>query len=98
MSTARRSNADLVSELRALGTLCHSQGDHPRAEQHFRLALSLYETTHPEEHVDAAICLFGLIQVLKETGRNKEAQQFESQLEEMNERRRAATAQAPTLR
>lgn len=89
MSSSRKLNADLVSELRALGTLCHSQGDYPRAEQHFRLALSLYETTHPDEHVDAAICLFGLIQVLKETGRNTEAQQFEAQMESLNERRRA---------
>lgn len=89
MLTARKTSPDLVSELRALGTLCHSEGDLNRAEQHFRLALNLYETTHPDEHVDAAICLFGLIDVLKQKGKDSEAEQFELMLENMNERRRS---------
>jgi hypothetical protein len=89
MSIARKTNRDLLSELRALGTLCHTQGDLTRAEQHFRLALNVYETTHQDEHVDAAICLFGLIEVLKQRGLDSEAEQFEQMLENMNERRRS---------
>ena len=89
MSTAIKSNRDLVSELRALGSLCHSQGDFTRAEQHFRLALNLYDTTHTSAHVDATLCLFGLVEVLKQRGKQEEARELEQQYEKMNERRRA---------
>jgi hypothetical protein len=89
MPIARKTNRDLLSELRALGTLCHSQGDLTRAEQHFRLALNLYETSHQDDHVDAAICLFGLVDVLQQGGKTAEAEQFEQLLEKMNASRRA---------
>lgn len=78
-----------MSELRALGSLCRVQGDLKRAEQHFRLALRLYETSFAESHLDAVICLFGLQQVLNETGRSEEAEQLEHVLELMNARRRS---------
>lgn len=76
-------------ELRALGTMCHAQGDFHRAEQHYRLALTLYETNFNDSHTDAAICLIGLVQLLKDSGRLEEAQQFDLQLESMNTRRRS---------
>jgi len=88
MSNSCRSYIDLISELRALGTMCRLQGDLRRAEQHFRLALSLYDTSFTQSHVDAMICLMELVQVLQQDGRPNEAQQFEHQLELMNARRR----------
>jgi hypothetical protein len=90
MSTvARKPHRDLVFELRALGALCQEQGDLLRAEQHYRAALSLYDSSHQDDHLDATICLFGLVEVLRARGREAEARQFEETLERMNERRRS---------
>lgn len=88
VSIAGRSYADLMSELRALGTLCRTQGDLRRAEHHYRLALNLYESSFSECHRDAIICLFGLVQLLEDTGRPEEADEFRSMFEAMNIRRR----------
>lgn len=89
MSHIRKSSADLISELRALGSMSWHRGDLRRAEQHYRLALNLYDTTFGESHVDAAICLLDLVQVLNESGRYIEAQQLEQQFESLNLRRRS---------
>lgn len=89
MSNSCRSYIELISELRALGTMCRLQGDLKRAEQHYRLALSLYDTSFTESHVDAMICLMELVQVLQADNRHSEAEQFEHRLELMNARRRS---------
>lgn len=80
--------SNLVYELRALGNVCHSQGDLVRAEQHYRLALSLYESSFPDRHEDAILCLLGLVQVLDGQGKHTEARQFESTVPALNARRR----------
>jgi tetratricopeptide (TPR) repeat protein len=81
-------SSNLVKELQALGNICRHQGDLIRAEQHYRLALSLYETSFPESHVEAILALLGLVQVLENQGRRQEAEQFEKAIPVMNARRR----------
>lgn len=81
-------SGNLVYELRALGNACSFQGDYRRAEQHYRLALSLYETSFPDKHEEALLCLFGLLQVLEGQGKTREARQLESTIPALNARRR----------
>jgi hypothetical protein len=88
MYTIRGSDTHLLNELRALGDMCGSQGDFSRAEQHYRLALSLYESSFPERHVDAIVCLLKLVEMLREQGKFNEAQQMEDRIPDLNARRR----------
>ncbi len=81
-------DSELLTELRALGDLFRSQGDLKRAEQHYRLALALYESSFPESHVEATTCLFGLIQVLERLGKSDEAAKFKEMIPRLNARRR----------
>jgi hypothetical protein len=83
-----RIESKLVNELRALGNVYHFQGDFIRAEQHYRLALSLYESSFPEHHEDALLCLLGLVQVLEGQDRVAEARELESTIPAMNAKRR----------
>ena len=43
-----------------------------RAEQNFRLAIRLYETSFPDSHSDALACLHGLIELLERQGKVQE--------------------------
>jgi hypothetical protein len=81
----------LVYELRALGNACYLQSDFHRAEQHYRLALNLYETSFPDMHEEALLCLLGLVHVLEGQGKTSEAQQLEATIPTLNARRRTAT-------
>ena len=85
-----RSPTTIIDELRALGTLCRAQGDLRRAEQHFRLALNLYETSFQDRHVDAMVCLLGLVQILEIQGKASEARELELRIPNMNARRRGS--------
>ena len=80
----------IIDELRALGTLCRAQGDLQRAEQHFRLVLNLYDTSFPDRHIDAMVCLLGLVQILEIQGKTNEAREFELRIPNMNARRRGS--------
>lgn len=88
--TDARGSTKVIDELRALGTLCRAQGDLIRAEQHFRLALNLYETSFPDRHVDAMVCLLGLVQILETQGKTNEARELETRIPTMNARRRGS--------
>lgn len=79
---------ELLTELRGLGDLFRSQGDLKRAEQHYRLALALYDSSFPESHIEATTCLFGLIQVLERLGKQDEAAKFKDMVPKINARRR----------
>jgi hypothetical protein len=87
MSTSRI-ESKLVNELRALGNVYHFDGDFIRAEQHYRLALSLYESSFPDNHEEALLCLLALVQVLERQQRTAEARELESAIPAMNARRR----------
>jgi hypothetical protein len=91
MSDSGSATKQLVYELRALGNACYLQGDFGRAEQHYRLALNLYETSFPDMHEEALLCLMGLVQVLEVQGKTSEAQQLESSIPTLNARRRTTT-------
>jgi tetratricopeptide (TPR) repeat protein len=80
---------NLVNELRALGNVYHFQGDFVRAEQHYRLALRLYDSSFPDKHEEALLCLFGLVQVLEGQNKHDEAKQLEENIPAMNLRRRS---------
>ena len=80
---------NLVNELRALGNVYHYQGDFIRAEQHYRLALSLYESCFPDTHEEALLCVFGLIEILNNQNKHEEARLLERHIPAMNARRRA---------
>jgi hypothetical protein len=73
-----------------MGNICCVQGDLVRAEQHFRLALDLYETSFPDRHTDAMLSLLYLVQVLEWQGRAEEARQAEELIPAMNAKRRAS--------
>ncbi len=88
MSSARIIENNLLNELRALGDLCGTQGDYSRAEQHYKLALSLYETSFPERHVDAMLCLLKLVESLQHQGKYQEAHQLEERIPSLNAQRR----------
>lgn len=88
MSSTLESESDLLNELRALGDLCESQGDFSRAEQHYKLALSLYESSFPERHVEAMVCLLKLLEILRQQGKEDEALQLEERIPSLNARRR----------
>lgn len=79
----------LLNELLALGKMCADQGDLKRAEQHFRLAINLYETSFLENHVEAMVCLFGLIDVLRRQGKEEDVQVAEDLIQQLNIRRRS---------
>ena len=81
--------SDLVNELRALGNVYHYQGDHIRAEQYYRLALSLYESCFPDNHQEALLCLLGLVEILEHQNKHDEARALEKNIPLMNARRRA---------
>jgi Tetratricopeptide repeat len=82
---------DLVNELRALGDVYLHQGDLIRSEQHYRLALTLYENSFPDRHEDAMLCVLGLVELLQRKNKNAEAQQLEKTIPAMNARRRAVS-------
>lgn len=88
MRIARSSDSNLVDELRALGDLCSTQGDLSRAEQHYRLALNLFESSFPERHIDGMVCLLKLVEILQEQGKLDEAKQLEQRIPALNARRR----------
>jgi len=88
MSNARVSESCVLDELRALGYMCSTQGDFRRAEQHYHLALRLYETSFPERHVDAMLCLLRLIELLRYQGKDDEAIQLEQRIPALNAQRR----------
>jgi hypothetical protein len=88
MYSARGSQSNLLNELRALGDMCGTQGDFSRAEQHYRLALSLYETSFPERHVEAMVCLLKLVEMLQHQGKHDEAHQLEEKIPSLNALRR----------
>ena len=88
MSSTLESQHHLLNELRALGDICESQGDFSRAEEHYKLALSLYETSFPERHVEAMVCLLKLVEILKQQGKSEEAQQLEARIPSFNAQRR----------
>lgn len=92
MNDSRVANSvagSLVNELRALGNVYHQQSDYIRAEQHYRLALSVYETSFPDQHEDAFLSLLGLVAVLERQNKLEEARQWEQSIPVLNARRRA---------
>ncbi|HEY9789027.1 MAG TPA: tetratricopeptide repeat protein [Candidatus Obscuribacterales bacterium] len=87
--TNSANQTNLVNELRALGNVYHYQGDFIRAEQHYRLALSLYESCFPDTHEEALLCLLGLVEILESQNKHEEARNLERGIPAMNARRRA---------
>jgi len=86
---APKAETRLLNELLALGKMCAEQGDLKRAEQHFRLAVNLYETYFMENHVEAMVCLFGLIDVLRRQGKNEDVVAAEELVQRLNIQRRS---------
>ena len=86
--TKLASDSNLLRELSALGKLSSAQGDLRRAEQHFRLALSLYESSFPENHIEAMVCLLGLVRVLERQNRHDEVRLAQEKIQQLNIRRR----------
>jgi hypothetical protein len=79
---------NLLKELRAMGSLYASSGNFKRAEAHYKLALKLYETSFPDSHVDAMVCLQGLIEVLEQQGKHEDALKAKNQVPLFNQLRR----------
>lgn len=89
MSSAHGTEGNLLlKELRALGDLCGSQGDFTRAQQHYKLALRVYESSVCERHSDALICLLKLIDILEHESKFDEARRLKQLIPELNARRR----------
>lgn len=65
-------DGELLGSLLSSAHDCSVEGDLGRAEDHYRLALALYEHCFFDRHVDALQCCTGLLSVLERSNKSKD--------------------------
>jgi hypothetical protein len=76
-------DAELLGSLLCTAYQCAAQGDEARAEDHFRLVLALYENCFGDRHIDALQCCTGLLSLLENSGKDKEALEIMRRIEDI---------------